>query len=66
MEFANQSDLWQFLSRPGGLFTRQFAELNETNKEQVRSEVIGTLAPYLHNDGRYQIPHACRLLWGQR
>jgi SAM-dependent methyltransferase len=66
MEFANQSDLWQFLSRPGGLFTRQFAELNETNKEQVRSEVIGTLAPYLQNDGRYQIPHACRLLWGQR
>jgi hypothetical protein len=65
MEFANQSDLW-LLSRPGGLFTRQFAELNETNKEQVRSEVIGTLAPYLQNDGRYQIPHACRLLWGQR
>ena len=65
MEFANQSDLWQFLSGPG-LFTRQFAELDETNKEQVRSEVIGTLAPYLQNDGRYQIPHACRLLWGQR
>ena len=66
MEFANQSDLWQLLSGPGGPFSRQFAELNETNKEQVRSEVIATLAPYLQNDGRYQIPHACRLLWGQR
>jgi SAM-dependent methyltransferase len=66
MEFANQSDLWQLLSRPGGLFSRQLAELNETNKEQVRSEVIGMLAPYLQNDGRYQIPHTCRLLWGQR
>jgi hypothetical protein len=65
MEFANQSDLWQFLSGRG-LLTRQFAELDETNKEQVRSEVIGTLAPYLQNDGRYQILHACRLLWGQR
>jgi ubiquinone/menaquinone biosynthesis C-methylase UbiE len=65
MEFANQSDLWQFFSGPG-LFNRQFAELDETNKEQVRSEVIGTLAPYLQNEGRYQIPHACRLLWGQR
>jgi len=65
MEFANQIDLWQFLSGPG-VFTRQFAELDETNKEQVRSDVIGTLAPYLQNDGRYQIPHACRLLWGQR
>jgi hypothetical protein len=66
MEFASQSDLWHFLSRPGGLFTQQFAELNETNKEHVRSEVIGTLAPYLQNGGRYQIPHACRLLWGRR
>jgi hypothetical protein len=64
MEF-NQSDLWKFLSGPG-LFTRQFGELDEANKEQVRSEVIGTLALYLQNDGRYQIPHACRLLWGQR
>ena len=66
MEFANQSELWELTSRPGGLFTRQFAELNETDKEQVRSEVIGALAPYLQDDGRYQIPHACRLLWGQR
>ena len=66
MEFANQSDLWQLLSGPGGPFSRHFAELDETKKEQVRSEVMGTLAPYLQNDGRYQIPHACRLLWGQR
>jgi ubiquinone/menaquinone biosynthesis C-methylase UbiE len=66
MEFANQSDLRQFLSLPEGLFSRQFAELNETNKEQVRSEVMGSLGPYLQNDGRYQIPHTCRLLWGQR
>jgi hypothetical protein len=65
MEFANQSDLWKLLSGPGGPFSRQFAELDETKKEQVRSEVIGTLAPYLQNDGRYQIPHAFRLLWGQ-
>jgi hypothetical protein len=65
MEFANQSDLRKFLSGPG-LFTPQFAELDETNQEQVRSEVIGTLAPYLQNDGRYQIPHACHLLWGRR
>jgi ubiquinone/menaquinone biosynthesis C-methylase UbiE len=65
MEFPSLHVLWQLVSGPG-LFTRQFAALDEESKEQMRSEVAAALATYRQDNGQYHIPHACRLLWGRR
>lgn len=62
--FARFDEVWDLLGRMSG-FTGQ-ATLPAAAQERVRTELHAALAAYRQADGVYVIPHACRLLWGER
>jgi SAM-dependent methyltransferase len=61
--FESFEEPWQMVSGMGK-FTGQ-VDLSPEAQEQVRQELLAALATYRQPDGRYVIPHACRLLWGR-
>lgn len=63
-EFASFDDVWALVSGMGG-FTGQ-ATLSPAAQQQAKQEVAAALAAHRQPDGAYSIPHACRLLFGQR
>lgn len=63
--FESEDVLWQFIAGPG-MFTAYFARLGEADTVRMRSEIVAALLPYQQADGRYQIPHTCRLWWGEK
>lgn len=64
-DFPSWEALWEFASGPG-LFGPKFATLGEMVKEQVRLQLRADFAAYAQENGRYSIPHTCRLWWGGR
>jgi SAM-dependent methyltransferase len=62
--FERFDEPWDKVSSMGS-FTGQ-ATLAPAAQEQVRQGLSAALAPYRQSDGRYEIPHACRLIWGER
>lgn len=62
--FDSFDEAWELVSGMGKL-TGQ-AELAPEVQEQVRRELLAAVAAYRQPGDRYVIPHACRLLWGQR
>lgn len=57
--------MWNALTGPG-LFTAEFAALNEAERIQARQQVNALLAEYRQPDGSYDIPCRCDLYWGSR
>jgi hypothetical protein len=62
--FASFEEAWELLGRMGG-FTGQ-AALSAEAQRDVKRELLASLAAYRQAAGEYVIPHACRLIWGQR
>lgn len=62
--FETFDEAWALVSSMGK-FTGQ-ADLGADAQEAVRQALVTALAEYRKEDGQYVIPHACRLLWGQR
>lgn len=62
--FASDDGPWAVASSMGE-FTGQ-ADLDEAAQTEVRRALLDSLARYRDDDGRWVIPHACRLLWGRR
>lgn len=65
MEFESFDALWELAVGPG-VFERQFAALGAAAREAVRARLGELLAPHRVEVGAYRLPHACRLIWGQR
>lgn len=63
-ELERFDDAWDLLSRMGMI--RGHGELAPEAEPQVRRELEDALSAYRDASGGYQIPHACRLLFGQR
>ena len=61
--FTDDVALWEFVSGPG-LFARHFAGLHADAARRVNERLLSSLDEYRSEDGRYRIPHACRLWWG--
>jgi SAM-dependent methyltransferase len=57
--------MWNALTGPG-LFTAEFAALNEAERIQAQQQVNALLAEYRQPDGSYDIPCRCDLYWGSR
>lgn len=62
--FESFDEPWEMVSGMGKL-TGQ-ADLSPEIQAEVRQKLMDSLAPYRTSEGRYVIPHACRLLWGTR
>jgi len=63
-KFDRFADAWDLVSGMGG-FTGQ-ATLAPETQQKVKRELEKSLAGYGQPSGEYVIPHACRLIWGQR
>jgi hypothetical protein len=57
-------EAWELVSRMGS-FTGQALLAAEVQAE-VKEEVRAALRGYRDGEGRYAIPHRCRLIWGRR
>ena len=64
-DFPHWEAVWDFAAGPG-LFGKHFTDMDEATKEQVRAELTAASAGYVQRDGRYHIPHTCRLWSGRR
>jgi ubiquinone/menaquinone biosynthesis C-methylase UbiE len=62
--FESFAAVWDLLSLMGH-FTGSSA-LPKDAQQTVQAELLASLAAYRQADGVYLIPHACRLIWGQR
>ncbi len=62
--FQSFDEPWEMVSGMGKL-TGQ-ADLAPEAQAQVRHALMASLAEHRLADGRYVVPHACRLIWGQR
>jgi hypothetical protein len=62
--FAAFEEAWDLLSLMDRV-TGQAALPAEAQRD-VKRELLASLAPYRQASGEYVIPHACRLIWGQR
>ena len=61
--FASPDEAWTLLRL---MFGRQIDELAPDMQAEVEREMNALLASHRQDSGEYRIPHACRLLWGQR
>ncbi len=64
MEFPEFDAVWEYTTGP--VFQRQFSALTQVEREQVHGRLTASLDIYRGSGGAYRLPHACRLLWGQR
>ena len=64
-EFASFEDAWTLVSLPG-MFARMFSGLAAETQQKIKLQLQASLAAYRQESGPYRIPHACRLIWGQR
>lgn len=64
-EFGSFEDAWTLVSLPG-MFARMFSPLSPEAQQQIKLELQASLAEYRQDSGEYSIPHACRMIWGQR
>ena len=65
MEFRDFEHAWGMVFGPGVL-QAQFAALTPEVVAQVKQRLRELLAPYERASGELQVPHTCRLFWGQR
>lgn len=56
---------WDFVAGPG-MFANLVADLDETRRAAMRQDFADRLAPYRGAEGRYSLPHTCRVFWGSR
>ncbi|MBK8256223.1 MAG: class I SAM-dependent methyltransferase [Polyangiaceae bacterium] len=62
--FNSFEEPWDLVHRMG-MITGQ-ANLSPEAQEQVKADLLEALSIYRQPSGGYQIPHACRLIWGRR
>jgi ubiquinone/menaquinone biosynthesis C-methylase UbiE len=62
--FERFADAWDLVSGMGA-FTGQ-STLSEEAQQQVKVALEAALSAYRQPSGEHVIPHACRLIWGQR
>ena len=62
--FESFDEPWEMVTAMGK-FTGQ-AELAVETQQLVRRALMAALEQYRRPDGGYAIPHACRLIWGER
>jgi ubiquinone/menaquinone biosynthesis C-methylase UbiE len=62
--FDSFDEAWELISVMGS-FTGQ-AALPQDAQQTVKLELSASLSAYRQPSGGYLIPHACRLIWGQR
>lgn len=65
MEFRDFEHAWSMVAGPGVL-QAQFAALAPGVVDTVEQRVRELLAPFERASGGLQVPHTCRLFWGQR
>ncbi len=63
--FDSFEHAYSLVSLPG-MFGRQLAALPPEAPQKIKRAVQNSLAAYQKDSGGYVIPHACRLIWGQR